>query len=302
MPPILPPNLEQILGDRAEIELSVAHVLEVVRQLRHVAEKVAARDPEHPNRRTVKVPASWVTDFLKVRQSLAWAAMEKSELNAGRTPVQRRGADGIFVELGDSKHYRFMAAGDVPETGPVYCAPFGKNGTWNLYQLIAKPCTWLQAQAAAEGAPAPEGFPNPPGGGHLVSIHSAAENDFLLEIARGTYAFWIGLNDRRLEAANDPEGPWEWSSGEPVTWRHWDASEPDSGGILHTKEAFEDRTDEDGVVFKGPLDKKSAGFWQDNPNGTFYAKNHRACYVIEWNVNAEKPIPGATLLPRHQPK
>src|SRR5215207_1335139 len=289
-PEIFPPNLDELLGDRAEAELSMKNVLEVVRDLRALAEKVAK--PDERERPLVKVPTQWVDDFCKERQALAMAAMEASEINGGRVAVQNRGADGVFAEFGGMKFYRRISTGNVPEIGPIYCAPFGKNGTWNLYQVINKPVTWLQARAA-EGTPPPLDVGKPGVTGHLVSIHSAEENAFVVQIASEISTFWIGLNDRRLEAGSDPDGPWEWSSGEPVTWRNWAGGEPDSGGVLNPREAFDDRTDEDGVVCVGNLESKQPGKWKDNPSGTFYPKNIRSSYVLEWNINAPEFIVGA---------
>ena len=161
--------------------------------------------------------------------------------------------------------------------------------------------TWLQAHAA-EGTPPPIETGKAGVTGHLVSIHSAEENAFVVKIASGISTFWIGLNDRRLEAGSDPDGPWEWTSDEPFTWRNWADNEPDSGGVLNPREAFDDRTDEDGVVCAGNLESKTPGLWRDNPTGTFYNKNIRSSYVLEWNVNAPEIIPGAHGAPEAEPK
>jgi hypothetical protein len=300
-PEIFPPGLGEAIAKVPEAELPGAHVYEVVNQLVALAEKVAAPAPGNPDGpKVVNVPVKWVDDFLVARQAIAMAAMEASELNGGKVPVQNRGAQGIFVELGGMGIFRRISTPDVPEVGPVYCAPFGKGGTWNLYQVINKPMTWLQAQSEVEkmGLPIPldvvkEADAKP----RLVSLHSAEENAFVVKIATGISFFWIGLNDRRLEAGNDPEGPWEWSSGEPVTWRNWFGKEPDSGGPLNPQETFDSRTDEDGVVCAGTLEPAATGKWKDNATGTLYSKNHRASYVVEWNINAPAPIPGAKQLP-----
>jgi hypothetical protein len=158
--------------------------------------------------------------------------------------------------------------------------------------VINKPVTWLQANRAAEKMPLPVKVEHPAITGHLVSLHSAAENAFVVEITKGISLFYIGLNDRRLEAGNDPAGPWEWSSGEPVTWRNWAKGEPDHGGNATPEEALTNSTDEDAVVCASSLEADILGKWRDYPTGTSYAKNHRTSYVVEWNLNAAAPVPG----------
>jgi cysteine-rich repeat protein len=69
------------------------------------------------------------------------------------------------------------------------------------------------------------------GGGHLVSISSKAENDFVYlnvmpsDFLDPTSPRWIGLNDKAIE------GSFVWSSGEPLSYTNWRSGEPnDSGG------------------------------------------------------------------------
>jgi hypothetical protein len=302
-PEVFPPGFAEVLRKTNETEVPAKHVIEMVRELKEFAEKVAKTAPAANGAAArIKMPRKWVDDFLVERQAIAMRAMEQSELGGPRVPVQNRGAQGVFVELGGMRIFRRISTADVPEVGPVYCAPFGKGGTWNLYQVFNKPVTWLQANDTAEKMVAPLDVGKPGFTGHLVSLLSPEENAFVVSIAKNIAYFWIGLNDRRLEAGNDPEGPWEWSSGEPVTWRNWYEHEPDSGGILNPLETFDNRTDEDGVVCAGTLEPAVVGKWKDNATGTCYGKNHRACYVVEWNVNAPEPIPGAQRLEAATPQ
>ncbi|MEM6313681.1 MAG: lectin-like protein, partial [Planctomycetota bacterium] len=90
------------------------------------------------------------------------------------------------------------------------------------YYALSSYGTWAEAQAEAEAA-----------GGHLVTIGSQAEQDFLertfLDSSPTTGVstatdypdvLWIGLSD----SAN--EGTFEWVTGEAVTYTNWQADEP----------------------------------------------------------------------------
>ena len=64
-------------------------------------------------------------------------------------------------------------------------------------------------------------------GGHLVSITSEEENDFIHSITEqyGLNEAWIGFTDETTE------GDWEWTTGEDVVFTNWAEGEPnDSGG------------------------------------------------------------------------
>jgi len=79
------------------------------------------------------------------------------------------------------------------------------------YELLPS-STWAVAESAAVAW-----------GGHLVTINDAAEESWL----RGQFGsgnLWIGFTDQAVE------GTWAWISGEPVTYVHWNAGEPNQAG------------------------------------------------------------------------
>ncbi|XP_071501609.1 echinoidin-like [Diadema antillarum] len=72
--------------------------------------------------------------------------------------------------------------------------------------------------------------------GHLVSIHSQEEMDFLITLfdsirnkrASGNQLAWIGLNDKTTE------GSFVWSDGSEVNYTFWYPNEPNNqGGVQH---------------------------------------------------------------------
>lgn len=95
--------------------------------------------------------------------------------------------------------------------------------TGNRYAL-APATTWTAAEALAQSV-----------GGHLASIGSQAENDFILATF-GAFGgvdrrLWIGFTDR------DAEGQWAWSDGSEAAFTNWNDGEPNnSGGVEHYAE------------------------------------------------------------------
>lgn len=78
-------------------------------------------------------------------------------------------------------------------------------------------------------------------GGHLVTVTSAAENNFIFGLWPSG---WIGLTDEVTE------GVWKWVTGEPYSWSNWNSGEPNNAG------------NEDYIQFVG------GGKWNDLPNNS----------------------------------
>ena len=71
-------------------------------------------------------------------------------------------------------------------------------------------------------------------GGHLASVHSDQEKDFILSLVHSV-KFWIGGNDR------EDEKEWVWSDGSDFDYSLWGTGQPnnwnnDENCLLFTEE------------------------------------------------------------------
>lgn len=164
----------------------------------------------------------------------------------------------------------------------LFTAPFGPDGTWNLYQL-KEPATWNDAKLEAEATKGPGDAP-----GHLVTFSSIAENHFM-RLVTGRKPAWCGLTDDErfgaTEAGSRQDRGWKWVTGEPLSFSHWKPTEPDEGG------GGED------AVYIG-----SYGRWNDDGSGVTGQSSTRISYIVEWETRSKTPVPGATPLTRVWPE
>lgn len=153
------------------------------------------------------------------------------------------------------------------EAAPVlWNSGTGANG--NAYEYIAGTITWADANAAAatmtfNGAT-----------GHLVTLHSAEETNFINALyssdpATTVFGPWIGLND----IAN--EGVYQWVTGEAVTYTNWSAGEPNNSG------------NEDAVHLWGLTSNRPLGTWNDWAVLT----NNAAGYIVEFEASQMTAVP-----------
>ncbi|CAJ0952914.1 unnamed protein product, partial [Mesorhabditis belari] len=86
--------------------------------------------------------------------------------------------------------------------------------TASLYKVIDQEMTFDEAEAYCAGRQ-----------GHLVTIQSEEENDFVQKLAKTVHpfhGFWIGLKSK----PND-ENALEWTDGSSVDFTNWDPKDPD---------------------------------------------------------------------------
>lgn len=90
----------------------------------------------------------------------------------------------------------------------------------HYYTIVSDNTSWTDAENKAVSL-----------GGHLVTIRSQAENEWVFNYAlsvtsSAVYGAWIGLY--QLPGSTEPTGGWVWSSNEPVVYTHWPAGEPNN--------------------------------------------------------------------------
>lgn len=107
--------------------------------------------------------------------------------------------------------------------GAVYWDP-AAGGNGHIYEYVTKSMGFDAAQAAA--AARSVGSTS----GHLATIQDAAENALLRELAfAGTVGnAWIGLS--QPDGSGEPDGDFQWVTGEPVVYTNWSGSEPNDAG------------------------------------------------------------------------
>lgn len=101
-------------------------------------------------------------------------------------------------------------------------------------------------------------------GSYLVSYHSLAEENFANSLVPPSQAYrLIGL--LQPDGSIEPAGGWQWMSGEPLTYTHWNTGEPNEYGA-------------NGINFRGHenmVSTTSTGSWLDIHGGS-------PAYVVEY--------------------
>jgi len=168
--------------------------------------------------------------------------------------------------------FLLTAAGQVNATPIQWSVADGGNDHW--YNLIDAPNTsWSNANTSANAL----SFSNLDG--HLATITSDAENDFIFNI--------LGVSDRPIwlggfqdENAAEPLADWQWVTGEAWTFTNWAPGEPSNSTW----------NDEDALAFAF---WRADGTWNDAP--TEYAYYDKGGYVVEYE-SAPVPEPATLTL------
>lgn len=119
----------------------------------------------------------------------------------------------------------------TPGQGPTIFNP--ANG--HYYQPVGGDLPWLTASNMAAGMTY-QAYQ-----GHLVTISSADENNFVYSSVYSTFftnfpgntgkGDWVWLGGYQPESSLEPAGGWTWVTGEPFDYANWDSGQPsDSQG------------------------------------------------------------------------
>jgi hypothetical protein len=138
----------------------------------------------------------------------------------------------------------------------------GGNGHW--YEAVAGLSTWEEADETAQTLQF-NGLQ-----GHLATLTSAAENQFVWENA-GMNRYWLG--GFQADKLNEPDGNWQWVTGEAWDYTNWAGPEPNDyeGNEQHLQFVNND------------------GTWNDN-NGLAGRTLREPGFVVEYE-DAFQPVP-----------
>ena len=149
----------------------------------------------------------------------------------------------------------------------VHAAPIIWSDNGHYYELVKEQVSWEEANTAANASTF-NGW-----SGHLATITSQAENDFLRNFIAVNELAWIGLTDK------DTEGTFEWVTGEEVTYTNWNSGEPNNGG------------NEDYAEFVGFFGAQQ-GTWNDLSNDSGGGR----FYIVEYEAPASVNEPSSLAL------
>ncbi|TIH19784.1 lectin [Marinifilum sp. JC120] len=151
--------------------------------------------------------------------------------------------------------------------GPTLASTFSFGGSeYIIFQ--SNGINWSDAKLAAESV-----------GGHLATITSVAENNFLKStVFQGLdKAYWLGAYQTNDENRQNPTSNWHWVTGENWDFTDWYASEPNNQRIDEMYLSADQRFD-----------------FQWNDEGSAISTMISG-YVVE-KPTAPTPIPGAIWL------
>ncbi len=130
-------------------------------------------------------------------------------------------SDGRWRDGGTSRRFRYIVEVKCPQ---VSCTATGISGYTlignfgqNAYYVANTPTTWESAKSSAIAA-----------GGHLATVSSQAENDFIVNNATASSgSFWIGLdNVQNSGLFQFVTSTFKWVTGELLIYTNWATAEP----------------------------------------------------------------------------
>jgi hypothetical protein len=114
---------------------------------------------------------------------------------------------------------RFIVEWDVQKNGPhAHNRPVFWAVNRHYYLIVEQTTTWQQARASAEAMKFHGVY------GHLATITSGDENTFVTTQLGNTEGAWLG--GEQPPGSSEPDGGWQWITGEPWVYTNWDVGEP----------------------------------------------------------------------------
>jgi hypothetical protein len=156
------------------------------------------------------------------------------------------------------------------EANPVqWPSTDGGNGHSYLAVALTDPILWPDANDMANLL-----------GGHLVTLTSPEENDFVFHLIDHKKYWYPGYNLRgpwtggyQLPGANEPAGGWRWITGEPFAFEIWEPGQPNNMG-----------TNENRIHFGNKLQRVQT--WND----VAFNFNQVKSYVVEFPDPKRAPV------------
>jgi hypothetical protein len=166
------------------------------------------------------------------------------------------------MKLTQATLFGSLLMGQLAILPQLQAAPVLNPANRHYYDAVRLLTNWHSAKALAESQ-CHLGLP-----GHLATINSQAENDFITAnfpevLGTQTVEYWIGA----FQPADSPEpgGNWQWVTGEAFGFPHWAGGEPNNAG-----------GNEDAAHFYAG---DGTGRWNDRP-----ATDSMAGYVVEFET------------------
>ena len=169
------------------------------------------------------------------------------------------------------------AAGSSPQSNWLYFDVYNGDYTptkvemynGHIYALYEQDLSWTFAEKMCENA-----------GGHLATITSQAENNFICNLIQSGSkdAYWIGARSDRSGSWYNSDNPFEWVTGEALCYTSWYPGEPSGSGTGGDIEHFAE------------IRKSYNNQWNDKPN----YRTADDGFILEVDATSWQPTATAT--------
>ena len=203
------------------------------------------------------VTGEWIIGTLATSTSVTLNIQASVDANTGGTTITNE-AEIIASDRADPNLNNNSDTAVITVVGPVLNPANGHR-----YELVSESVNWSDAKTAAETRVF-NGIQ-----GHLATIVSQQENDFIISSFPQIGGPWVG--GFQPPGSTEPDGGWEWVTGEPFSYTNWDLGEPNNAG-----------GGEDAIVF---FNLNSQGLWNDIP-GT----RGQAGYIVEYDTSIASQV------------